>query len=275
LASAGELRAALLALALSGAGGLVKLYGGARSGSLAVLADGVTCVANLAAGAAVLVALRIASAPADEDHPFGHRRYQYTGLLAVLIAYSAALGFNIALLLLASTGRTVEAGGALYALVGGALYGGSVLYARRAGVAGRGLSMFTMSEVLESALSAGGALGGALVSPLLDTAGAAVITGYIVVELVGEARDLNRVLVDWAHPRVYREVYRLLSERGLRVIKLRVRLLEHGRYHGDAVVAPERGMPRDVAELLLDEAIEEARRLGVDLVATIAPERRG
>lgn len=270
---AGE-RWIILALLLSGLGGLLKLYGGARYGSMAVLVDGVTCVANLVAGMAVFASIRIAQLPPDKDHPFGHRRYIYTGILATVITYSVAAGFNMAVILL----RVPEAVGAessLYAVLGGAVYAGSVAAARRAGVVGASLSMFTFSEVLESLVSAGSALGGALVSAAIDRLGAAVITGYILVEVAGEARSLNRVLVDWAHPRVYERVLRLLEERGLRVESLRIRLYEHGRFQGEAVVRPGRGMPRDVAELLAEEAEAQARMLGVDLSVRVVSPREG
>ncbi len=257
-----------LAVLLSGVGGLLKLYGGARYGSMAVLVDGVTCAANLVAGLAVLVAVRIAQLPPDKDHPFGHRRYVYTGILATIITYSVAAGFNVAVIIFRLPG-SVEIESALYAVLGGAVYAGSVLAARRAGGVGASLSMFTFSEVLESLVSASSALGGALVSVLIDRLGAILITGYILVEVAGEARKLNMILVDWAHPRVYERVLRLLEERGLKVESLRIRLYEHGRFQGEAVARPSPGMPRDVAELLAEEAADQARRLGVDLSVRI------
>lgn len=61
-----------------------KLVVGLRSGSIAILGDsahsGVDALNNIVA----LVAVRIAARPPDEDHPYGHGKFETVGALAIV-----------------------------------------------------------------------------------------------------------------------------------------------------------------------------------------------
>lgn len=61
-----------------------KLVVGLRSGSIAVLGDsahsGVDALNNIVA----LVAVRVAAAPPDDDHPYGHGKFETVGALAIV-----------------------------------------------------------------------------------------------------------------------------------------------------------------------------------------------
>ncbi len=60
-----------------------KILLGAFSGSLAVLADGFHSLTDGAGNVAGLVATSIAARPPDEDHPYGHRRFETLAALLV------------------------------------------------------------------------------------------------------------------------------------------------------------------------------------------------
>ena len=66
----------------------VKVVLGLFIGSIALLADGVHSLSDVATSAVVLVGFRMASKPPDVDHPFGHGRVEYiaTLVIAVLLA---------------------------------------------------------------------------------------------------------------------------------------------------------------------------------------------
>ena len=76
---------------LSGAVGIVcnallcvlKLIVGALSGSVAITADAMNNLSDAASSIVTLVGFRLAQQPADEDHPYGHARYEYLSGLAV------------------------------------------------------------------------------------------------------------------------------------------------------------------------------------------------
>ncbi|WP_048600710.1 cation diffusion facilitator family transporter [Rubeoparvulum massiliense] len=53
---------------------LFKLIAGNMSNSKALIADGMNNVTDIIASVAVLIGIKIAKRPADDDHPYGHRR---------------------------------------------------------------------------------------------------------------------------------------------------------------------------------------------------------
>jgi cation diffusion facilitator family transporter len=61
----------------------VKAGAGAISGSSAMVADAAHSLGDLLSDAVALGALRIASKPPDEDHPYGHGKFESVGALAV------------------------------------------------------------------------------------------------------------------------------------------------------------------------------------------------
>ncbi|HUR68958.1 MAG TPA: cation diffusion facilitator family transporter [Candidatus Thermoplasmatota archaeon] len=69
-------RVLLVALALNLVIALGKLVAGWRADSLAVIGDGLHSGVDALANGVALVVLRFASQPADEDHPYGHQRYE-------------------------------------------------------------------------------------------------------------------------------------------------------------------------------------------------------
>lgn len=63
---------------------LIKFGAYALTGSLSLLSDAAESVVNLVAAVALIIALRVAAAPADYRHPYGHAKAEY--LSAVLEA---------------------------------------------------------------------------------------------------------------------------------------------------------------------------------------------
>ncbi len=79
-----SIAAAVITIALKSAAYFV-------TGSVGLLSDAAESLVNLVAAIVTLVALRVAAAPADAEHPFGHERAEYIssgieGLLIVLAA---------------------------------------------------------------------------------------------------------------------------------------------------------------------------------------------
>ena len=80
---------------LAGATGIVcniilflgKLVAGLLAGSVAIVADAVNNLSDASSSVVTLLGFRLAQQPADQDHPYGHARYEYlSGLMvAVLI----------------------------------------------------------------------------------------------------------------------------------------------------------------------------------------------
>ncbi len=70
-------------LGLNAAVSLLKIGLGVITGALAVVADGFHSLVDASSNLVGLAALRFASRPADEEHPYGYQRYETLGALAI------------------------------------------------------------------------------------------------------------------------------------------------------------------------------------------------
>lgn len=67
----------------------IKLFAGFLSGSVAVMADAFNNLSDAGSSVVTLLGLKMAAKPADEEHPFGHGRFEYFAslIIAVMIIY--------------------------------------------------------------------------------------------------------------------------------------------------------------------------------------------
>ena len=72
-----------------------KLSVGLLSGSMSITADAMNNLSDAASSIVTLLGFRLAERPADEDHPYGHARYEYLSGLAVA-ALILLIGFELA-----------------------------------------------------------------------------------------------------------------------------------------------------------------------------------
>ena len=72
-----------------------KLTVGVLSGSVSITADAMNNLSDAASSIVTLIGFRLAERPADEDHPYGHARYEYLSGLAVA-ALIVVIGFELA-----------------------------------------------------------------------------------------------------------------------------------------------------------------------------------
>ena len=74
---------------------IMKLIVGTVSGSVAITADAMNNLSDATSSIVTLVGFKLAQRPADEDHPYGHARYEYLSGLAVA-AMIVVIGFELA-----------------------------------------------------------------------------------------------------------------------------------------------------------------------------------
>jgi len=72
---------------------IVKVISGIFFNSIALIADGVHSLSDLLSDVFVILGIRHSVKPADEDHPFGHGKFEYVlslflGISIILIAYN-------------------------------------------------------------------------------------------------------------------------------------------------------------------------------------------
>ena len=73
----------------------LKLLIGTVAGSVSITADAMNNLSDATSSIVTLVGFRLAKMPADEDHPYGHARYEYLSGLAVA-AMIVVIGFELA-----------------------------------------------------------------------------------------------------------------------------------------------------------------------------------
>ena len=73
----------------------MKLFVGTISGSVSITADAMNNLTDAASAIVTLIGFKLAEQPADEDHPYGHARYEYLSGLAVA-ALVLIIGFELA-----------------------------------------------------------------------------------------------------------------------------------------------------------------------------------
>lgn len=74
---------------------LGKLLIGLLSGSVSIMADAMNNLSDAASSILTLVGFKLAGQPADEEHPYGHARFEYLSGLAVA-AMIVVIGFELA-----------------------------------------------------------------------------------------------------------------------------------------------------------------------------------
>ena len=62
---------------------ILKFSIGFLSGSIAIIADAFNNFTDMASSAITMIGFKLASMPADEEHPFGHGRLEYLSALVV------------------------------------------------------------------------------------------------------------------------------------------------------------------------------------------------
>ena len=80
----------------------IKMLTGFISGSVAILADGINNLSDAGSSAVTFISFKIASKPADREHPFGHARIEYVASLIVSV-----LILHIGLDLLVDSGSAI------------------------------------------------------------------------------------------------------------------------------------------------------------------------
>ncbi len=73
----------------------LKILIGTVAGSVSITADAMNNLSDATSSIVTLVGFRLAKMPADEDHPYGHARYEYLSGLAVA-AMIVVIGFELA-----------------------------------------------------------------------------------------------------------------------------------------------------------------------------------
>jgi cation diffusion facilitator family transporter len=84
-------RVLIVVLVLNVAVAVAKLGYGLRTGSVALSADGVQSLLDGLANVVGLIGIAIAARPPDQDHPYGHERYETLASMAIAVLMAAGV----------------------------------------------------------------------------------------------------------------------------------------------------------------------------------------
>jgi cation diffusion facilitator family transporter len=82
--SAGVRRALLLVLLLNALSAAIKIGVGARTGALTVLGAALESVLDMLSNLVGILAVKVAAREPDEDHPYGHEKFETLGTLGIV-----------------------------------------------------------------------------------------------------------------------------------------------------------------------------------------------
>ena len=68
---------------------VIKVFIGMLTSSIAIMADAFNNLSDMASSAITMIGFKLASKPADKEHPFGHGRIEY--LSALIVAFMVML----------------------------------------------------------------------------------------------------------------------------------------------------------------------------------------
>jgi divalent metal cation (Fe/Co/Zn/Cd) transporter len=219
-------------------GSMLKILGGILYGSNTLFVDALTSIANMIALLVVIWSRRVTTIPPDLDHHFGHERFEYIGILVMIVTYGFVAGISITRLYYVRE-YSVELDAFYLAVAAILVYSIAIFLSRSAPPSIRAYGAFTISEVLEGVVSIIASLGGALYSYLVDYGGAVLLTSYIFYEIYEEGRNLASFMADEAPPlSIYEKVVGIAESEGFLVKSIRLRTIVPGKYHGDIVLSP-------------------------------------
>lgn len=167
---------------------VLQLIGGLLTNSRALIADSVHSLSDLLSDGVVILANKLASAPPDDDHPYGHGKYETLGtifLSALLCVTGAALAFNATL-----NFEDPQLPGPLaiaFAFIGLVAKEGLYHYTMRVGKAIRSQLLIAnawhhRSDAVSSLASFVGIAGAVFINPILDAV-AALIVGLLIIRM--------------------------------------------------------------------------------------------
>lgn len=167
---------------------VIKVVAGLLAGSQALIADGIHSVSDLVTDAIVWLAAHFAAQPPDEDHPYGHGRFETVAtvlLSAVLVTTGGAIIVHAVASF--SNSEVPESYAFIVALISIAANEGLYQYNMRVGRRIRSSLLIAnawhnRSDAGSSVASALGVLGARLGFPMLDPV-AALLVGLMVARM--------------------------------------------------------------------------------------------
>jgi cation diffusion facilitator family transporter len=285
--AAGQQRTTVVSIITASSLMVLMLGVGLASGSLGLISTGIESTGDVVAAVVTFFAVRLGARPADESHPFGHRRAEN---LSALAEASILLGGGFIVVIeavqrLIGNGSSLSARWYVFAVIGLAI----VVNISRAIVARRSARRYGSAALRSNSFHFASDVGGSIAVlvgliavragfPDGDAIAALIVAGFIFSAAGRLIFENAQVLMDTApaHAQaVARDAIAALSPE----IELdRLRLRESGgRYFVDVVVAIPPGQAVVEAHAAADDVEDAIEKVlpNSDVVVHVEPRRRG
>jgi cation diffusion facilitator family transporter len=285
--AAGQQRTTVVSIITASSLMVLMLGVGLASGSLGLISTGIESTGDVVAAVVTFFAVRLGARPADESHPFGHRRAEN---LSALAEASILLGGGFIVVIeavqrLIGNGSSLSARWYVFAVIGLAI----VVNISRAIVARRSARRYGSAALRSNSFHFASDVGGSIAVlvgliavragfPDGDAIAALIVAGFIFSAAGRLIFENAQVLMDTApaHAQaVARDAIAALSPE----IELdRLRLRESGgRYFADVVVAIPPGQAVVEAHAAADDVEDAIEKVlpNSDVVVHVEPRRRG
>jgi cation diffusion facilitator family transporter len=283
----GQSRTALVSIAAAAVLVALKLGTGIATGSLGLISAGIESSGDVVAAVLTFFAIRLGVRPADEGHPYGHRRAENLGALgeAAILTGGGIFIVTEAIGQLTGGRHALEAHWYIFAVIGVAL----CIDVSRIVVSLRTARKYKSAALRSNAFHFAGDMAGSLavLGGLIAVAAgfaqgdavAALVVALIIFAAAGRLIYENaRVLMDTAPADAQARAERAINGLGDAVELRRLRVRESGgRYFADAVVAVPPGQAiveghgtADAVEAAVQEALPDT-----DVVVHLEPRLEG
>jgi cation diffusion facilitator family transporter len=283
----GQRRTALASIAAATVLVALKLGTGLATGSLALVSAGIESSGDVIAAVLTFFAIRLASRPADADHPYGHRRAENLAALgeAGILIGGGVLVVTEAVNRLLNGGETLQPKWYIFAVIGVAL----AIDASRVIVSMRTAAKYRSAALRSNAFHFAGdmagsiaVLGGMVAVRSGFQQGDAVAALVVAVIIFGAAIRLlyenGRILMDTAPADAQYRAEQAIAALGDGIELRRLRVRESGgRYFADAVVGVPPSQPIVEGHGTADSVEAAVRRVlpETDVVVHLEPQREG
>jgi cation diffusion facilitator family transporter len=285
--SAGQQRTTIISIITASALMVMMLGVGLAASSLGLISTGIESTGDVVAAVVTFYAVRLGARPADESHPFGHRRAEN---LSALAEASILLGGGLIVVIeaiqrLVGHGSSLSAGWYVFAVIIVAI----VVNIGRAVVAHRSARRYGSAALRSNSFHFASDVGGsvAVLIGLItvragfrdgDAIAALIVSGFIFTAAARLIVENALVLMDTA-PAHAQEVARdavAALEPEIELDRLRLRE-SGGRYFADVVVAIPPGRAVVEGHAAADEVEQAIERVlpNSDVVVHVEPRRRG
>jgi cation diffusion facilitator family transporter len=281
----GQVRTAVVSVFAAAALVALKLGTGLVTGSLGLVSAGIESSGDVIAAILTVFAIRLGGRPADENHPYGHRRAENLAALgeAGILIGGGILVVVAAVHRLSGRAHSVETQWYVFAVIGVAL----IVDVSRVLVSFRGAAKYGSAALRSNAFHFSGDMAGSLAvlaGLIAVKAGfeqgdsiASLIVATIIFAAAGRLIYENaRILMDTSPEDGYALAQGAINELSDDIDLRRLRIRESGgRYFADAVVAVPPAQPAVAGEEIAEhiEAAVQRALPHTDVVVHLEPRR--